>query len=264
LNILGDHGYQSGLVEIGAGGHIPIAFSGGRLRSGKTLKRNTIGCGMPPGGGRPRLLSRHGSTRYDGGMESLGQSKHVIRREMLRVRATQPDKDAVSRRILDTIVLLPEYAMAKCVLFYVDVRCEVRTRFHLPIALGEGGKRIAVPYCRDGELEIFELHSMQELRNGAFGIREPDPSLRGLDARRVAVEAVDLVLVPGVAFSRRGARLGHGNGYYDRLLPRVRRDAWLVAPAFERQLVRQLPVDAHDVFVQRIVTERAIYAGLGG
>ena len=71
------------------------------------------------------------------------------------------------------------------------------------------------------------------------------------------------MIVPGVAFDRDGGRLGHGFGYYDKLLNRARPDAPLVALAFECQLFPQIPMQAHDVFMDKVVTESAVYAGKG-
>ena len=70
-------------------------------------------------------------------------------------------------------------------------------------------------------------------------------------------------MVPGVAFDRRGGRMGHGFGYYDKLLEHARPDAPLVALAFECQLFPEIPTQAHDIFMDKIITEQAIYAGKG-
>jgi len=72
-----------------------------------------------------------------------------------------------------------------------------------------------------------------------------------------------LVMVPGVAFDRRGARMGHGKGYYDKLLEHARPDTPLVALAFECQLFPEVPVQAHDIFMDQIITEQTIYPGQG-
>ena len=81
-----------------------------------------------------------------------------------------------------------------------------------------GDKRVVVPYCVGRRLELFRLTDMDELAEGTFTILEPRPELRERPERRVDVAEVDLVVVPGVAFDARGGRLGHGQGYYDRLL----------------------------------------------
>ena len=147
-------------------------------------------------------------------------------------------------------------------MYYVDVRSEVRTRHYLPTALTQG-KRIVVPYCVDGELELFHLQNMEELAVGMYKILEPKAELRALADKRVEAGELDLVIVPGVAFDRDGGR--HGPRF--RLLRQAaqprRPDAPLVALAFECQLFPQIPMQAHDIFMDKVVTETAVYAGKG-
>jgi 5-formyltetrahydrofolate cyclo-ligase len=198
----------------------------------------------------------------DRSLNELQLQKKAIREQAHAARNAQPEKDALSRRILARFFELPAYAAARTVMFYVDVRSEVRTRHDLPTALTHG-KRIVVPYCVANELELFRLEDMNELALGAYKILEPKPELRERPEKRVAVEELDLVMVPGVAFDRSGARMGHGFGYYDRLLHRARPDAPLVALAFECQLFPSIPTQPHDVFMDQVVTEVALYAGKG-
>lgn len=195
-------------------------------------------------------------------MTQLQQQKKAIREQAHANRNAQENKDELSGKICAAFMGLPEYTAARTVMFYVDVRSEVRTRNPLPEALTHG-KRIVVPWCRDGELELFHLESMDELAVGMYRILEPKPELREVAAMRVRAEELDLVMVPGVAFDRTGARMGHGKGYYDKLLQHARPDALLVALAFECQLFERIPTQAHDVFMDRIITEKAVYAGRG-
>ena len=193
----------------------------------------------------------------------IAQRKQQIREQAHANRNRQENKDELSRRICETFMALPEYAAARTVMFYIDVRSEVRTRQALPAAL-ESGKRIVVPWCNDrGELELFHLTDMSELAVGMYKILEPKPELRSLPAKQVRAEELDLVMVPGVAFDRRGGRMGHGKGYYDKLLQHARPDAPLVALAFECQLFPEIPVAAHDIFMDKIITEAAVYPGRG-
>jgi 5-formyltetrahydrofolate cyclo-ligase len=194
--------------------------------------------------------------------DDFRQRKTQIREEAHARRNQQPDKDALSQHICAAFVALPEYTAARTVMYYVDVRSEVRTRHYLPTALTHG-KRIVVPYCVNNELELFLLEDMNELAVGMYRILEPRPELRPLPARRIEAKELDLVMVPGVAFDRRGARMGHGFGYYDKLLQHARPDAPLVALAFECQLFDEIPTAAHDIFMDRIITEKAVYPGKG-
>jgi 5-formyltetrahydrofolate cyclo-ligase len=189
--------------------------------------------------------------------------KARIREEAHARRRDQPDKDELSRRILAKFFALDEYKTAKTVMLYLDVRSEVRTRHDLPAALASG-KTIVVPWCNaEGQLELFRLENHDELSVGMYKILEPKPELRVQPHKQVAVETLDLIMVPGVAFDRRGARMGHGKGYYDKLLEHARRDTPLVALAFECQLFPEIPTQAHDVFMDKILTESGVYLGQG-
>lgn len=194
---------------------------------------------------------------------ALRERKDAIRKQAHANRNAQENKDELSRRIVGAFMALPEYANAETVMFYIDVRSEVRTRQDLELAL-RSGKTIVVPWCNaDGELELFRLDAMDELESGMYGILEPRTELRALPEKQVKVESLDLIMVPGVGFDRRGARTGHGKGYYDKLLQHARTNTPLVALAFECQLFDEIPVADHDIFMDKIITEDQVYNGRG-
>jgi len=189
--------------------------------------------------------------------------KQQIREQAHANRNAQENKDELSQQIVAKFMALPEYQAATTVLFYLDVRSEVRTRHSLQAAL-ESGKKIVVPYCIEGnELELFHLESLEELSVGMYKILEPKLELRDLPAKKVPVQEIDLIMVPGVAFDRHGGRTGHGKGYYDRLLDDARPETPLVALAFECQMFEEIPMQSHDVSMDRVITESAIYDGRG-
>jgi 5-formyltetrahydrofolate cyclo-ligase len=196
-------------------------------------------------------------------LTEIQEKKKAIREEAHANRKDQENKDELSREICARFMALPEYQRARTVMFYVDVRTEVRTRQDLATALTHG-KTIVVPWCNDqGELELFRLESMEDLALGMYKILEPKTELRNLPERQVDVKSLDIVMVPGVAFTRAGARMGHGKGYYDKLLEHARPDAPLVALAFECQLFPEIPTQSHDVFMDKIITEKGVYTGKG-
>src|SRR5262245_23183329 len=196
-------------------------------------------------------------------LTQVQEQKKAIRERAHENRRQQEHKEELSRAICEEFVSLPGYDAARTVMFYVDVRTEVRTRDYLATALTHG-KRIVVPWCNnEGKLELFWLKSMDDLAIGMYKILEPKPELRNVPDRQVPVAELDLIMVPGVAFTREGARMGHGKGYYDKLLEHARPDAPLVALAFECQLFPEIPTQAHDVFMDRIITEATIYSGRG-
>jgi 5-formyltetrahydrofolate cyclo-ligase len=187
------------------------------------------------------------------------------RRKAYDLRQGQPDKDERSRAAIAKLLALPEYDRARTAMWYLDCRSELRTRWALPAALA-GDKRIVVPFCTldeqgQNKLGLWWLRSMDELVVGKWKILEP-PRERWEDPERVvAPEELDIVMVPGVAFSRVGGRMGNGQGYYDRLLAQVRPDCALVAVCYESQLMDDLIVAPHDAVMHRVVTEDGIYQG---
>jgi 5-formyltetrahydrofolate cyclo-ligase len=189
---------------------------------------------------------------------TLEEQKRSIRSRGLAKRRARPNKDEASRQILARFWALPEVIRAASLLMYLDVRSEVRTRHALPTALASE-KRIVVPYCVDRELELFRLEDVDELVAGTFGILEPRHELRDADHKHVTVNTVDAIMVPGVAFDQRGARAGHGHGYYDRLLRKARSETPFIALAFACQVFPDIPIAEHDVRMDLVVTEKNIW-----
>jgi 5-formyltetrahydrofolate cyclo-ligase len=193
--------------------------------------------------------------------------KAAMRRAAYDARNAQADKDRVSELAIARFLDLPEYQRAATAMWYIDCRSELRTRQALPAALGSG-KRIVVPYCTVDEhgankLGLWLLESMDELIVGKWKILEPARERWGEPGKEVPVAELDIVMVPGVGFSRDGGRMGNGQGYYDRLLTNVRADCPLVGLCYESQLFDDLVVSPHDVFMDRVVTENAVYDGRG-
>ena len=203
----------------------------------------------------------------DQDLEALMERKSAMRRQAYDARAAQPDKDAVSAIICEKFVTLPKYERAHTVMWYLDCRSEVRTRAAIPAAL-ESDKKIVVPYCTvdengENKLGLWYLKSMDELIIGKWNILEPPKERWGEDGKEIEPEELDLVMVPGVGFDRRGGRMGNGQGYYDRLLVQIRSDAPLIAICYESQLFDEVLVGPHDIFMDKVLTEKAIYNGKG-
>ena len=115
----------------------------------------------------------------------------------------------------------------------------------------ERGERVfCYPRVNGTELDLIRVDDRAELQMSRWQLREP---IHDSD-KLMAPAGVDLVLVPGVAFSRQGARLGRGGGFYDRLLSRPDFRARRIGVCFERQLLDELPTEPHDCAVDLVIT----------
>ncbi|PHS11489.1 MAG: 5-formyltetrahydrofolate cyclo-ligase [Blastopirellula sp.] len=188
---------------------------------------------------------------------NVSQAKQQLRRSILDNRNSFPDREAASQQIMETIEESVEFKQASTVLFYLSARSEVATLDSVRIALNNE-KTVVVPYCQGDELKLFHLKNEHELEIGRFKILEPRIELRNDGSRVVDPKLIDIALVPGAAFDSQGSRLGYGRGYYDRLLPNLRRDAMTIGLAFDCQMVSQVPCEKHDYRLNRIVTQTQV------
>lgn len=180
--------------------------------------------------------------------------KAQLRKQCLRLLKEQKEevRRQKSRTIWRKVLRLTAFRQAKTVFCYVALPYEVQTWQMIESMLAKG-KRVVVPVAKPQtkRLALSEVRNpARELARGAHGVFEPS---RGV-FRPVSVEAVDLALVPGIAFDRKGLRLGHGQGYFDRFLARLPKDTPTVGLAFRFQLFDSLPAAAHDRAVSQVLT----------
>lgn len=182
-------------------------------------------------------------------------AKASLRERMLAVRAALPDpwRAQASRRIHHLLDSLAELGDADNLLGYAAFGSEVSLDDYL-VALGRT-RAVHLPWVDGEDLAIARVRDWEaDLRPGWRGLREPRPGWR----RSVSPDQLDAVLVPGVAFDRRGQRLGYGGGHFDRLLARVRPGTVVVGVAFGAQVVDHVPTEAHDIPVDVVVTESVV------
>lgn len=143
---------------------------------------------------------------------------------------------------------------AKTFALYAEDENEVALRT-IAIFLLAKGKHICYPkLAADRKLMgFFEVRSLdKELSPGAYGILEP---IDGMN--EVPADELDVIIVPGVAFSKEGARLGRGGGFYDSVLNACK--GLKLALAYSFQMQERIPHEAHDVFMDYVLTENNIY-----
>lgn len=167
------------------------------------------------------------------------------------------DRKRFSVRMFSGVAALPEYRAAGTVLAYCGFGDEPDTVSGFIGSVLAEGRRLVLPRV-DRERGTLVLHEVcdpdSELVAGVWGIQEPEPGLP-----EVPLSDVDFVLMPGVAFDRRGGRLGYGGGYYDRLLGGSAPRPPLVAAAFEAQVVGSVPTEHHDIRFDVLVTEAGVW-----
>ena len=187
----------------------------------------------------------------------IDSSKQSLRERLRKLRRDQQDKDRLSQAAFEQLAELRPFQEATTILMYVDVRDELRTQAALRDLL-KTTATIAVPYCSGNSLRLVKLESFDDLIPGAFGILEPNKALKQNPARAILPTAVDVAVIPGLGFDQHGSRIGHGKGYYDRLLPQLRTDCVRIGLGFGCQLIDEIPVLPHDQQMNFIVTEQRV------
>ena len=176
-------------------------------------------------------------------------AKNEIRRAMRdRLPLPTDQRGAKSARICAAITALPQWRSARTVAFFAPQQREPDVELLWQYAMG---KVVCYPRVGADGLSLYSVESLYELQPGQWGLLEPiaDP------ARLVIPADVDLILVPGVAFTRTGARCGRGGGYYDRLLASLSPHTCKVGVCFDFQIINELPNEPHDIGVDFIIAE---------
>jgi 5-formyltetrahydrofolate cyclo-ligase len=164
----------------------------------------------------------------------------------------------ICRRAEDSGIL----TQARKLLFFMAAKGEPHCQSLMEKAWALG-KETLLPVCQPSSrgLALYSICCWSQIGPGAFGLQEPLPEKRGQPS---PPSALDLAFIPGVAFDLQGNRLGHGGGYFDRLLPLLRPNAPVIALAFDFQVLKRLPQEPHDRPVHQIITEtRHIFCGNG-
>lgn len=183
------------------------------------------------------------------------------RRQQLPIEQRQSASELICQH---TVGIIDNYARSithqPTILAYIPFRSEVDIT-PLIRHCWEANYKLAVPKVdkRLLSMEAYEIHSFVELEPGAWGILEPS----ALIAKLTALHTIDIIIIPGLAYNREGSRLGYGSGIYDRFISRY--DALglsrplMLGVCFDIQLHDSIPTEQHDLRVDRIITEEAVY-----
>lgn len=176
--------------------------------------------------------------------------KKEIRKKIknMRLMLTEAEKTSAAAAVFERLEKSAPFLMANHILLYHSLPDELST--HAFLEKWGTTKRFYLPRVNGVDLEILP-YEQSRLELGSFHIEEPtgddlvDPSI------------LELIVTPGVAFDRKGTRLGRGKGYYDRLLATTK--ATKIGVAYHFQMIDELPAEPHDVPVDMVITDRDIY-----
>ncbi len=181
------------------------------------------------------------------------ETKSETRKKILSSRKKLSDEVVAKNSfvICKKLLLADWYPRTNHILVYAAIQKEVDLTYFIKQALADG-KQIYLPKVFGDTMEFFQVRALEELKEGAFGVPEPQEfHPRWQENKRENA----VVIVPGVAFSIHGDRVGYGKGYYDRFLS-LYPTLYSIGIAHKMQLVQNFHTDIHDKRMKQLITEK--------
>lgn len=187
------------------------------------------------------------------------RDKKILRKEIIKKRDNIDisQKEKMDKDILNRFYESKYYEDAEKIFIYISYGSEINTRKIISKALKEK-KRIYVPRTefKTRIMDAVEITSLDNLVESSYGILEPS-----IEKPYINPNELDLIVVPGVAFDRRGGRVGYGAGFYDRYFKKINQEnakrIIKLALAYEFQVIdKEVPMSEQDVPVDYIITEK--------
>lgn len=177
--------------------------------------------------------------------------KSEIRAQILELRnnlskqETEEKSSIIANKLFDS----KYFQEATKILLYSSKGNEVDTKIIIKNSVDN--KNIVLPRTNvaKGVLDLYQIKSLEDLEEGAFGLQEPKENLN-----KVEPEEIDLAIIPGVAFDKKGNRIGYGLGFYDKLLSSI--NAKKIGLSYEIQIVENIEAEEHDIKADMILTEK--------
>lgn len=161
------------------------------------------------------------------------------------------EKNEKNNAIYEALINSELFIKAKVVFIYISFGNEVNTHKIIEKALSLG-KEVCVPkvVSRLKGMRALKINSLNNLQVSNYGILEPDDN-----SEEVAIENMDLAIIPGLVFDLKGGRIGYGGGFYDRFFYNTNIDIRKIALSYEFQILDNLPLEEHDITISDIITE---------
>ena len=191
-------------------------------------------------------------------MEEIRETKDEIRSNIAKALAALSAKEVEVKttRIENRLFEFANFLEATIALLYINSSCEVYSLKIIERCFNYN-KIVILPAfdTTKHKMKLMKIDNVDtDLTLGPRGILEPDPS----QCNVVPIECIDIAIIPGIAFDEKGGRIGSGDGYYDRLIPSLSITTRKVALSFEDQIVPQIQMEAHDKYVDIIITDKRI------
>jgi len=191
-------------------------------------------------------------------MEEIRETKDEIRNKIAKTLAelTESEIKEKTRKIEARLFEFANFLESNIVLLYINSTSEVSS-LEIIKRCFKYNKIVILPAFNTAryDMKLMKIDNIdKDLTLGPRGIMEPDSRRCNV----VPIECVDIAIIPGIALDEKGGRIGSGDGYYDRLIPKLPITTRKVALAFERQIIPQVNMESHDKHVDIIITEKRI------
>lgn len=191
-------------------------------------------------------------------VEDIRERKREIRENTKKMLAGLSKEELAekTKKIEDRLFEFANFREARVPLLYVNCAGEVSTRGILKRCFVQRKIVILPAFNREKHrvtpLKVDDLDT--DMKKGPRGIPEPDTK----KCKVVPIDRLDIAIIPGLAFDEKGGRIGTGQGYYDRLIPKLPATTRKVALALNCQIIPQSPMQSHDRYVDIIITDKRI------
>lgn len=178
-------------------------------------------------------------------------------RETIRARLKSVSEEDIAWKsylICDHVQKQPEWQNARIVGLFASLPTEPVVEF-LWDNIRATAKKVCYPKVNGENLSLILVNDPSELVISRWQLREPTPR----EPTLLSPDKIDVILVPGLAFSLAGERLGRGGGFYDRLFARDIMRAYKIGVCFEMQSFPELPMESHDITLDAVITENGAF-----
>lgn len=191
-------------------------------------------------------------------MEEIIEQKQAMRKNFKAQYTELPNTDLLqkNKHIEERLFNFANFLESQIILFYINIANEVETRTIIQRTI-DSGKVVVLPIFKKARysMEFMKVKNCAtDLHIGPRGVLEPNPQ----KCNFVPMDRIDIAIVPVVVVDDKGGRIGTGNGYYDRMLPKLPITCRKVSLAMEYQIVDYVPMLPHDRYIDIIISEKRI------